>query len=70
MFPSDLEIAQNAPISHIKEIAQKVNIDENDLQYYGKYKSKLPLELIDEEKIKKSEIDSGISDQSNTSGRG
>lgn len=56
MFPSDLEIAQNAPISHIKEIAQKVNIDENDLQYYGKYKSKLPLELIDEEKIKKAKL--------------
>lgn len=56
MFPSDLEIAQNAPIEHIKLIAHKVGIDENDLQYYGKYKSKLPLELIDEEKIKKAKL--------------
>lgn len=56
MFPSDLEIAQNAPIEHIKVIAQKVGIDENDLQYYGKHKSKLPLELIDEEKIKKAKL--------------
>jgi formate--tetrahydrofolate ligase len=56
MFPSDLEIAQNAPIQHIKEIAAKINIAEDDLHYYGKHKAKLPLNLIDEEKIKKSKL--------------
>lgn len=56
MFPSDLEIAQNAPIEHIKVIARKVGIGEDDLHYYGKHKSKLPLHLIDEEKIKKSKL--------------
>lgn len=55
-FPSDLEIAQSAKITHIKEIAAKVNIHADDLEYYGKYKSKLPLKLIDEEKIKKSKL--------------
>ena len=33
----DLEIAQAAAIRHIREIAAKVNITEDDLEYYGKY---------------------------------
>ena len=44
-FPSDIEIAQNATMLPIKEIAKKINIDEDDLEFYGKYKAKLPLEL-------------------------
>jgi formate--tetrahydrofolate ligase len=56
MFPSDLDIAQAADIKHIKTIAAKINIDEDDLQYYGKNKAKLPLHLIDEVKIKKSKL--------------
>ncbi len=55
-IPSDLEIAQNAPILHIKDIAAKINISNDDLQYYGKHKAKLPLELIDEEKVKRSKL--------------
>jgi formate--tetrahydrofolate ligase len=47
-FPSDIEIAQNATMSHIKEIAKKINISEEDLEYYGKYKAKLPLYLQQE----------------------
>ncbi len=56
MFPSDLEIAQAATIQHIKQIAAKIGISEDDLQYYGKNKAKLPLELIDEEKVKKAKL--------------
>ena len=56
MFTSDLEIAQNATIQHIKEIADKIGISNDDLQYYGKNKAKLPLELINEEKIKKAKL--------------
>lgn len=48
----DMEIAQSAPIHHIKEIASKLDIDEDLVEFYGKYKAKLPLSLIDEEKIK------------------
>ncbi|MFZ4544617.1 MAG: formate--tetrahydrofolate ligase [Saprospiraceae bacterium] len=55
-FPSDLEIAQNASIQHIKEIAKTIGITEDDLEYYGKYKAKLPLSLIDENKIKKAKL--------------
>lgn len=47
-FPSDIEIAQNATMSHIKDIAKKINISEDDLEFYGKYKAKLPLHLQQE----------------------
>lgn len=52
----DLEIAHNAPIRHIREIAAKLAITEDDLEYYGKYKAKLPLSLINEEKVNKSNL--------------
>ena len=52
----DLAIAQSAAIKHIKEIAAKTGISNDDLEYYGKYKAKLPLKLIDLEKIKKSKL--------------
>jgi formate--tetrahydrofolate ligase len=47
-FPSDIEIAQIATLQHIRVIAEKINITEDDLEYYGKYKAKLPLNLQDE----------------------
>lgn len=50
-FPPDIEIAQTANIRPIKLIAAKLGIPEDDLEYYGKYKAKLPLTLIDEKKI-------------------
>lgn len=53
---TDLEIAQNANIIHIKEIAKKLQISDDHLEYYGKYKSKLPLSLIDEAKIAHSNL--------------
>lgn len=53
---SDIEIAQNAIPEHIKLIAKKINVDAEDLEYYGKFKAKLPLNLIDENKIKKSKL--------------
>jgi formate--tetrahydrofolate ligase len=48
---SDIEIAQQTQMQHIKEVAAKLTIDEDDLILYGKYKAKLPLNLINEEKI-------------------
>ncbi len=53
---SDIEIAQAASMNHVAEIASKLGIPEDKLEFYGKYKAKLPLELIDEEKIKKSRL--------------
>ncbi|MDO5615945.1 MAG: formate--tetrahydrofolate ligase [Cruoricaptor ignavus] len=55
-FPTDLEIAQNADIQHIREIADKININRDDLEYYGKYKAKIPLSYINEDKIKKAKL--------------
>ena len=50
-YLSDIEIAQAKKPLHIKEIAQKLGIIEDDLEMYGKFKAKLPLFLIDDEKI-------------------
>lgn len=50
-FLTDIEIAQNNQMAHIKTIAAKLDIPEDDLEYYGKYKAKLPLNLIDDEKV-------------------
>jgi len=55
-YKTDIEIAQATKLIHIKEIAKKINIDEDDLEFYGKYKAKLPLSLIDEEKIKNNNL--------------
>lgn len=55
-FPTDIEIAQKAVIRPIADIAAKLNIAFDDLELYGKYKAKLPLTLIDEEKIKKAKL--------------
>ena len=43
---TDIEIAQNAEMKHIKEVAAKLGISEDDLDMYGKYKAKLSDELI------------------------
>ena len=46
MMLTDVEIAQSASMLPIKEIAQKVGLDEDDLELYGKYKAKISLEAI------------------------
>lgn len=43
---SDIEIAQEARMVHIREVAAKLDIPEDDLELYGKYKAKLSDELI------------------------
>ena len=43
---TDVEIAQSAKMKPIVEIAQKVGLDEDDLELYGKYKAKISLEAI------------------------
>jgi formate--tetrahydrofolate ligase len=53
---SDLEIAQKADIKTIRDIARGLNLDLDVLEQYGKYKTKLPLSLIDEEKVAKGNL--------------
>ncbi|MFT5859148.1 MAG: formate--tetrahydrofolate ligase [Flavobacteriaceae bacterium] len=55
-FKSDIEIAQACVMTHIKHIAENLNIAEDDLEMYGKYKAKLPLTLIDESSISKNHL--------------
>ena len=47
---SDIEIAQAKKLKHVISIAHKIGVDEDDIEMYGKYKAKLPLHLLDEEK--------------------
>lgn len=50
---TDIEIARKASLKHIREVAEKLDIAEDDLDYYGKYKAKLSDELWDKVKDKK-----------------
>lgn len=43
---TDIEIAQEAQMVHVKEVAAKLDIAEEELDLYGKYKAKLSDELI------------------------
>ncbi len=43
---SDIQIAQEAKMVHIKEVAEKLGIREDDLEFYGKYKAKISDELM------------------------
>ncbi|MCL1802493.1 MAG: formate--tetrahydrofolate ligase [Eubacteriaceae bacterium] len=46
MSKSDIEIAQEATPADIREIAKKLNLNEEDLELYGKYKAKLDYNLL------------------------
>lgn len=53
---SDIEIARECKLAPITEIAAKLNIPESELEQYGKYVAKVPEKLIDEEKVKQSNL--------------
>jgi formate--tetrahydrofolate ligase len=53
---TDIEIARETPLLPIKTIATQLGIAENDLEPYGKYKAKLPIDLIDADKIAQSNL--------------
>lgn len=37
---SDIEISHQAPLLPIQDIAKKINVDQDDIEFYGKYKAK------------------------------
>ncbi|GMN05112.1 formate--tetrahydrofolate ligase [Croceitalea sp. MTPC5] len=53
---TDLEIARKVTLRPIAEIAGKFGVQHNDLEPYGKYKAKLPLSLINKEKVAESNL--------------
>lgn len=52
MYKTDLEIAQECNLENIKNVAAKIGVDEIDLEYYGKYKAKVSLALLNRNKDK------------------
>ncbi len=44
-FPSDIEIAQGAKLRPIVDVAAELGLEPDDLDLYGKYKAKIPLEI-------------------------
>ena len=55
-FKSDIEIAQEAVVQDIREIAKKLNLTEEDLDLYGKYKAKVDYNLMKRETGKQAKL--------------
>lgn len=49
---TDIEIAREISLKKIKEIATEIGIPRDEVQNYGRYIAKIPIHLIDEEKVK------------------
>ena len=45
-FKSDIEIAQESKPLHIREIGKKLGLNEDELEFYGKYKAKIDYNLL------------------------
>ena len=50
---SDIQIAQEANMEPIVKIAQKINLSEEDIELYGKFKCKVSLDVLEKNKDKK-----------------
>jgi len=55
-FPSDIEISRSTKLKPIAEIAQRQGINVDDIIPYGRTKAKVPLNYLDEQKIKESNL--------------
>lgn len=53
---TDIEIARGIVLKPINSIAQQIGVSDEHLSPYGKYMAKLPVELIDEHKVSKSNL--------------
>ena len=53
---SDIEIARETSLKRIEDIASIIGVPTDEINNYGKYIAKLPLSLIDEDKVKKSNL--------------
>ncbi len=49
---SDIEIAQSAQLIHIKDVAAKLGLTEDNIEYYGKYKAKIDLDVLKNRPLK------------------
>ena len=55
-FKSDIEIAQEAVAQDIREIAKKINLSEDDIELYGKYKAKIDYNVLDRTEDRKGKL--------------
>lgn len=53
---SDIEIARSIKLKEISEVAKQYDIPSDQIEHYGRYIAKVPLKLIDEEKVKKNHL--------------
>ena len=53
---SDIEIARSIELKKIKQVAESIGIPREEVENYGRYIAKIPEQLIDEEKVKKSNL--------------
>jgi len=53
---SDIEIARSCKMKRIEEVAATIGIPADELEHYGKYMAKVPLTLIDEERVAKNHL--------------
>ena len=55
-FKSDIEIAQEAQAQDIREIAKKLNLTEDDIELYGRYKAKIDYNVLNRTKSKNGKL--------------
>ena len=55
-FKSDIEIAQEAVAQDIRYIAKKINLSEDDIELYGKYKAKIDYNVLDRTEDRKGKL--------------
>lgn len=55
-FKSDIEIAQEAVAQDIRDIAKKINLGEDDIELYGKYKAKIDYNVLDRAEDRKGKL--------------
>ncbi|WP_165044195.1 formate--tetrahydrofolate ligase [Dysgonomonas sp. ZJ709] len=53
---SDIEIARSIKLKNISSIGSQLNIAESNLHNYGKFIAKVPISLIDEQKVNKNNL--------------
>lgn len=53
---SDIEIARSISLLPIQKVADQINISEHNVHNYGKYMAKVPASLIDEQKVRQSNL--------------
>lgn len=55
-FKSDIEIAQEAVAQDIRDIAKKINLSDDDIELYGKYKAKIDYNVLDRTEDRKGKL--------------